>query len=170
MVNADAMQQYRGMDLGTAKLPPGERHGIPHHQLDVLDVAETATVARYQRAAVADVEAIAARGAVPIVVGGSMMYVQALLDEWEFRPPTPACGPGGSGGSPNSVRPGYMRNSPTATRRRPRPSWPPMAAESCARWRWSSSPASRSPHRPPDRRTTLGHGDHRVGLGHNDSG
>ena len=49
VVNADAMQQYRGMDLGTAKLPPGERHGIPHHQLDVLDVAETATVARYQR-------------------------------------------------------------------------------------------------------------------------
>ena len=90
VVNADAMQQYRGMDLGTAKLPPGERHGIPHHQLDVLDVAETATVARYQRAAVADVEAITARGAVPIVVGGSMMYVQALLDEWEF----PATDPG----------------------------------------------------------------------------
>jgi tRNA dimethylallyltransferase len=84
VVNADAMQQYRGMDIGTAKLAPAERRGVPHHQLDVLDVSETATVARYQQAAADDVEAIAARGAVPIVVGGSMMYIQSLLDEWSF--------------------------------------------------------------------------------------
>ncbi|MCX5045920.1 tRNA (adenosine(37)-N6)-dimethylallyltransferase MiaA [Aldersonia sp. NBC_00410] len=82
IVNIDAMQQYRGMDIGTAKLPPRERRDIAHHQLDVLDVTETATVARYQAAAVADVEAIRARGAVPVIVGGSMMYIQALLDEW----------------------------------------------------------------------------------------
>ena len=78
------MQLYRGMDVGTAKLAPGERRGIPHHQLDVLDVTETATVARYQQAAAADVEAIAARGAVPIIVGGSMLYIQSLLDDWAF--------------------------------------------------------------------------------------
>ncbi len=84
IVNIDAMQQYRGMDIGTAKLAPEERRGIPHHQLDVLDVTETATVARYQQAAIADVEAILGRGRLPIVVGGSMMYVQALLDEWQF--------------------------------------------------------------------------------------
>ena len=84
IVNADAMQLYRGMDIGTAKLTPSERRGIPHHQLDVLDVTETATVARYQQAAAADVEAIAARGAVPIVAGGSMLYIQSLLDEWSF--------------------------------------------------------------------------------------
>jgi tRNA dimethylallyltransferase len=84
IVNADAMQLYRGMDIGTAKLPVAERRGIPHHQLDVLDVTETATAARYQQAAAADVEAIAARGAVPIVVGGSMLYIQSLLDEWAF--------------------------------------------------------------------------------------
>ncbi|MGB3372747.1 MAG: tRNA (adenosine(37)-N6)-dimethylallyltransferase MiaA [Rhodococcus sp. (in: high G+C Gram-positive bacteria)] len=84
IVNIDAMQQYRGMDIGTAKLTPMERRGIPHHRLDVLDVTETATVARYQHAAVADVEDIRARGKVPIIVGGSMMYVQSLLDEWEF--------------------------------------------------------------------------------------
>jgi tRNA dimethylallyltransferase len=84
IVNVDAMQLYRGMDIGTAKLSMAERRGIPHHQLDVLDVTETATVARYQQAAAADVEAIAARGAVPIVVGGSMMYIQSLLDEWSF--------------------------------------------------------------------------------------
>jgi tRNA dimethylallyltransferase len=84
IVNADAMQLYRGMDIGTAKLPLSERRGVPHHQLDVLDVTETATVARYQQAAAADIEAITARGAVPIVVGGSMMYIQSLLDEWSF--------------------------------------------------------------------------------------
>jgi tRNA dimethylallyltransferase len=84
IVNADAMQLYRGMDIGTAKLPVAERRGIPHHQLDVLDVNETASVARYQEAAAADIEAIAARGDVPIVVGGSMMYIQSLLDEWTF--------------------------------------------------------------------------------------
>ncbi|MEE6176315.1 tRNA (adenosine(37)-N6)-dimethylallyltransferase MiaA [Mycobacterium sp. 050134] len=90
VVNADAMQLYRGMDIGTAKLPVGQRRGIPHHQLDVLTVTETATVARYQQAAAADVEAIAARGAVPVVVGGSMLYVQSLLDDWAFPATDPA--------------------------------------------------------------------------------
>jgi len=84
IVNADAMQLYRGMDIGTAKLPVTGRRGIPHHQLDVLDVTETATVGRYQGAATADVEAIMRRGAVPVIVGGSMLYVQSLLDEWAF--------------------------------------------------------------------------------------
>lgn len=90
VVNADAMQQYRGMDIGTAKVPPAQRRGVPHHQLDVLDVTETATVARYQRAAVADVDAIADRGALPIIVGGSMLYVQSLLDDWAFPATDPA--------------------------------------------------------------------------------
>ncbi|WP_433575697.1 tRNA (adenosine(37)-N6)-dimethylallyltransferase MiaA [Nocardia brasiliensis] len=84
IVNIDAMQLYRGMDVGTAKLTPAERRGIPHHQLDVLEVTETATVAAYQSSASADVAAIMARGRVPVIVGGSMMYVQALLDEWAF--------------------------------------------------------------------------------------
>ena len=84
IVNADAMQFYRGMDIGTAKLPVAQRRGIPHHQLDVLDVTETATVARYQGAAAADIEAIAARGKVPVLVGGSMLYIQSLLDDWSF--------------------------------------------------------------------------------------
>ncbi|MGN2637020.1 tRNA (adenosine(37)-N6)-dimethylallyltransferase MiaA [Nocardia takedensis] len=84
IVNIDAMQLYRGMDIGTAKLPEDERRGIPHHQLDVLEVTEYATVAAYQSAASADVAAIRARGRVPIIVGGSMMYAQALLDQWEF--------------------------------------------------------------------------------------
>ena len=90
IVNADAMQLYRGMDIGTAKLPVAERRGIPHHQLDVLHVTETATVARYQQAAAADIEAIAARGAVPVVVGGSMLYIQSLLDDWSFPATDPA--------------------------------------------------------------------------------
>ncbi len=90
VVNADAMQLYRGMDIGTAKLPVERRRGIPHHQLDVLDVTETATVARYQHAAVADIEAIQRRGAVPVVVGGSMLYIQSLLDNWAFPATDPA--------------------------------------------------------------------------------
>ncbi len=90
VVNADAMQQYRGMDIGTAKLTPAERRGIPHHQLDVLEVADTATVARYQQAAVADIEAVLARGAVPLIVGGSMLYIQSLLDDWSFPATDPA--------------------------------------------------------------------------------
>ncbi|MGK2866622.1 MAG: tRNA (adenosine(37)-N6)-dimethylallyltransferase MiaA [Mycobacterium sp.] len=84
IVNADAMQFYRGMDIGTAKLPPAQRRGIVHHQLDILDVTENASVARYQESAAADVEAIMARGAVPIIVGGSMLYIQSLLDQWSF--------------------------------------------------------------------------------------
>jgi tRNA dimethylallyltransferase len=90
IVNADAMQLYRGMDIGTAKLTVAERRGIPHHQLDVLNITETATVARYQRDAAADVEAIAGRGAMPIVVGGSMLYIQSLLDDWSFPATDPA--------------------------------------------------------------------------------
>ena len=90
IVNADAMQFYRGMDIGTAKLPVARRRGIPHHQLDVLDVTATATVARYQRDAAAEIEAIAARGNVPVLVGGSMLYVQSLLDDWSFPATDPA--------------------------------------------------------------------------------
>ncbi|MDO3649061.1 tRNA (adenosine(37)-N6)-dimethylallyltransferase MiaA [Nocardia mangyaensis] len=90
IVNIDAMQLYRGMDVGTAKLPPEQRRGIPHHLLDVLDVTETATVAAYQSAASAIVEDIMARGHTPVVVGGSMMYVQALLDRWDFPATDPA--------------------------------------------------------------------------------
>ncbi len=90
IVNVDAMQMYRGMDIGTAKLPASERRGIPHHQLDVLDVTETATVAAYQERARADVEALLAAGRTPVIVGGSMMYYQALLDEWRFPATDPA--------------------------------------------------------------------------------
>ncbi len=84
VVNADAMQLYRGLDIGTAKLTPAERRGIPHHQLDVLDPHEDATVAAYQRDARADLHAIAGRGRRPVVVGGSGLYVRALLDHMEF--------------------------------------------------------------------------------------
>ena len=90
VVNVDSMQLYRGMDIGTAKLTPAEREGIPHHQLDVWDVTETASVARYQRDAIADVEDIMARGKTPILVGGSMLYAQALVDDWQFPPTDPA--------------------------------------------------------------------------------
>lgn len=90
IVNADAFQLYRGMDVGTAKLAPHERRGIPHHQLDVLDVDEEASVAAYQEAARADLERIAAAGRRAVVVGGSGLYVRALLDELSFPGTDPA--------------------------------------------------------------------------------
>lgn len=86
VVNVDSMQLYRGMDIGTAKLTVDEREGIPHHLLDVWDVTETASVARYRRDAIADVEDIVQRGKTPILVGGSMLYVQSLVDNWQFPP------------------------------------------------------------------------------------
>jgi tRNA dimethylallyltransferase len=84
VVNADSMQLYRGMDIGTAKLTPDEREGIAHHLLDVWDVTRTASVADYQTSARATVDKILARGATPVVVGGSGLYVRALLDDLSF--------------------------------------------------------------------------------------
>lgn len=84
IVNTDAMQLYRGMDIGTAKLTLAERRGIPHHQLDVLDVDQDASVADYQRGARADLAAIDVRGARAVAVGGSGLYVRALLDHMDF--------------------------------------------------------------------------------------
>ncbi|WJY68242.1 tRNA (adenosine(37)-N6)-dimethylallyltransferase MiaA [Corynebacterium auris] len=90
IVNVDSMQLYQGMDIGTAKLAPEERGGIPHHLLDIWPVTHAASVAEYQARAVDAVEEIAARGKVPIVVGGSMLYVQSLIDAWSFPPTDPA--------------------------------------------------------------------------------
>jgi tRNA dimethylallyltransferase len=90
VINADAMQLYRGMDIGTAKLAPKERRAIPHHQLDVLEVTEEASVAAYQESARRDIAAIRRRGHVPILVGGSGLYVRAALDRLEIPPTDPA--------------------------------------------------------------------------------
>jgi tRNA dimethylallyltransferase len=84
VVNADSMQLYRGMDIGTAKLPAAERAGIPHHLLDIWDVTETASVADYQQRARAAFAEIAARGGRSVLVGGSGLYVRAALDDLEF--------------------------------------------------------------------------------------
>ncbi|MFC7432777.1 MULTISPECIES: tRNA (adenosine(37)-N6)-dimethylallyltransferase MiaA [unclassified Agrococcus] len=84
VVNADAMQLYRGMDVGTAKLSLAERQGVPHHLMDVLDVTDDASVAWYQPRARAAVTAIEARGAVPILVGGSGLYASSVLGPLDF--------------------------------------------------------------------------------------
>lgn len=84
VVNADSMQLYRGMDIGTAKLSPAERGGIPHHLLDVLDVTERAAVAEYQQQAREQIDQLIAAGRVPVLVGGSGLYVHAVLDDFEF--------------------------------------------------------------------------------------
>ena len=90
VVNADSMQLYRGMDIGTAKLTVDEREGVPHHVLDVWDVREPASVAAYQELARAAVDGILARGRVPLLVGGSGLYVRAVLEEFEFPGTDPA--------------------------------------------------------------------------------
>jgi tRNA dimethylallyltransferase len=78
------MQLYRGMDIGTAKLRVEQRRGVAHHLLDIWPVTRTATLAEYQRLALAAVDDIAARGRLPIVVGGSGMYVHAVVDRWDI--------------------------------------------------------------------------------------
>ncbi len=90
VVNADSMQIYRGMDIGTAKLPVELRAGVPHHLLDVLDVTQTATVAEFQTWARAAIDDCRARWVVPVLVGGSALYVRAVLDEFDFPGTDPA--------------------------------------------------------------------------------
>ena len=86
IVGADAMQLYRGMDIGTAKLPITERRGIPHHLFDVLEVTDEAAVARYQDAARTVIAGIQARGADAILVGGSGLYVSSVVFDFRFPP------------------------------------------------------------------------------------
>jgi len=90
IVNTDAMQVYRGMDIGTAKLPPAERRGIPHHLLDLLEVTEPATVAEFQRWAREAIRGLRHRGRTPVLVGGSALYTRAVLDRFEFPGTDPA--------------------------------------------------------------------------------
>ena len=84
VVNADAMQLYRGMDIGTAKLSLSERRGIPHHLIDVLEITQESTAAEYQKLARAKILELQSSGVVPILVGGSMLYVAACLNNFEF--------------------------------------------------------------------------------------
>jgi tRNA dimethylallyltransferase len=84
VVNADSMQLYRGLDIGTAKLGVAERCGVAHHVLDIWDVTEPASVAVYQRLARAAIDDILARGRTPLLVGGSGLYVRAVLEDFDF--------------------------------------------------------------------------------------
>ncbi|MFF2275233.1 tRNA (adenosine(37)-N6)-dimethylallyltransferase MiaA [Agromyces sp. NPDC058126] len=84
VVNADAMQLYRGMDIGTAKLSLDERRGVPHHLLDVLEVTDEASVAEYQALARARIDEIIARGGIALLVGGSGLYVSSVIHDFRF--------------------------------------------------------------------------------------
>ncbi|WP_341350958.1 isopentenyl transferase family protein [Nocardioides convexus] len=135
IVNTDAMQVYRGMDIGTAKLPAAERRGIPHHLLDTRSVREVATVADFQAWARAAIGEIRGRGRIPVLVGGSALYTRAILDRFEFpgtdaevrarleAEPTPSARRPSTGGWP-----GWTRRPRSGSSRR-------TAVASYARWR-----------------------------------
>ena len=89
VINADSMQLYAGMDIGTAKLAPDERGGVPHHLLDVWPLAKSAAVAEYQAMARAAIREIHGRGRVPLLVGGSGLYLRGALDRLEFPGESP---------------------------------------------------------------------------------
>ncbi|MFE3519100.1 tRNA (adenosine(37)-N6)-dimethylallyltransferase MiaA [Streptomyces sp. NPDC059166] len=84
VINADSMQLYRGMDIGTAKLTLAERDGVPHRLLDIWDVTEAASVAEYQRLARAEIDRLLSEGRTPVLVGGSGLYVKGAIDALEF--------------------------------------------------------------------------------------
>jgi tRNA dimethylallyltransferase len=84
VVNADSMQLYQGMDIGTAKEPAAARQGVPHHLLDIWPVTRTANVADYQKLARAAIDDIIGRGRIPVLVGGSGLYIRAALDDLDF--------------------------------------------------------------------------------------
>jgi len=84
IINADSMQLYKGMDIGTAKLSPAERRGIPHHLLDILKVDEAASVAQYKALARSAVDKIRSQGKAAIIVGGTGLYIKAIIDEMNF--------------------------------------------------------------------------------------
>jgi tRNA dimethylallyltransferase len=90
VINADAMQFYRGMDIGTAKMSMEERRGVPHHLLDTLDVTEEASVSDFQRQSRAAIAEIHGRGKRAILAGGSGLYIRAALDVLEFPGTDPA--------------------------------------------------------------------------------
>ncbi len=92
IINADSRQLYRAMDIGTAKPTPAEQAAAPHHLLDVVDPDETFTLAQYQAAAYAAIQDVQARGALPILTGGTGMYITAVLEGWQVPeiPPDPA--------------------------------------------------------------------------------
>jgi len=89
IVNADSMQLYVGMDIGTAKLPEAERGGVPHHLLDVWPITKSAAVAEYQQLARAAIDDITERGRLPVLVGGSGLYLRGALDNLEFPGESP---------------------------------------------------------------------------------
>lgn len=90
IVSADSMAVYRGMDIGTAKPSAAERATVRHHLLDILDIHQTASVAEFQALARQSIAEISGRGAVPIVVGGSALYVRAIIDRFDFPGTDPA--------------------------------------------------------------------------------
>ena len=127
VVNADSMLVYRGMDIGTAKPSEAERDGIVHHLIDILEVTETASVADFQTRARTVIADLRARGAVPILVGGSALYTRAITDAFEFPGSDPVLR---AGWKPNWSASGWRSCMPgwRSWPRNPRPASNPETA------------------------------------------
>ena len=136
IINADSMQLYRGMDIGTAKVPIAERRGIRHHLLDVWDVTHTADVAAYQRHARAVVDELVGRGVVAVLVGGSGLYIRAALDALDFPGTDPA------------LRARLEAELAEVVPNRLHARLAQRDPESCGLWRSSSSPVGSGPSCP----------------------
>ena len=135
VVNADSMQLYQGMDIGTAKEPEAARRGVPHHLLDIWPVTQTANVADYAKLARAAIDEIIARGRVPVLAGGSGLYVRAALDDLDFPGTDEGIRASLEEELAGSARPRCTPGWPGSTRsRRPR-SCPATGAGSCVPWK-----------------------------------
>lgn len=147
VVSADSMQIYRRMDIGTAKPTQEEMGGVPHHMLDVADPEEDFSVARYVTMAAACVDDILARGRLPIVAGGTGLYVDSLLSGRTFaafQPESPLRGSWRPGSAGRGARPCWT-SWPGWTRRPPPGSIPTTKSASSAPWRCGCPPAGPSP-------------------------
>ena len=144
IVNADSMQLYRGMDIGTAKTPPDQRGGVPHHLLDILDVDEPGSVAEFQRLARLTIAEGQSRGVTPIVVGGSALYVRAVIDPLDFPGTDADVRARWTAELEKQGAPALHAVLAERDPERPSRSCPRTDAASCARSKSASSPGSRS--------------------------
>ena len=146
IVNVDSATIYRGMDIGTAKPSPAEQARVPQHLLDILDPAQSYSAAEFRADALRLIDEIRARGRVPLLAGGTMMYYRRCATGWTTcRRPTRRYAPNWKRAPPAKAGPRCMPNWPRWTPSPPRGWRPTTASGSSARWKSAACPASPCP-------------------------